>query len=137
MDGLSRDDALRILEEELGRGTALAAAARTLEELAAAETAVLGRKAPFSAVQRGLGGLSEQDRRTVGQRTNEVRESLRAAFEEQRRTLEEERDASVLEQDRIDVTLPGRRLRPGSLHPLTIIQDQIVDIFTRMGYRVV
>ena len=41
----------------------------------------------------------------------------------------------MLEVDRIDVTLPGRRPRPGSVHPLTAIEDRIVDIFTRMGYR--
>jgi phenylalanyl-tRNA synthetase alpha chain len=137
MDPLSARDALEILERELQRGASLAEAARTLDELAEAETAVLGRKAPFSAVQRGLGSLSAADRRSVGQRTNEVRDALRAAFEQRRLDLEEDRDASLLEQDRIDVTLPGRRLRPGSLHPLTIIQGQVVDIFTRMGYRVV
>src|SRR5207247_3728310 len=97
----------------------------------------LGRKAPLSGVQRSLGALSEEDRRRVGQRTNEVREALRSTLAERRGALEAERERPLLEADRIDVTRPGRRLRPGSLHPLTIVQYEIVDIFTRMGYRVV
>jgi len=43
----------------------------------------------------------------------------------------------MLERDRVDVTLPGRRPRPGSLHPLSIVEREIVEVFTRMGYRVV
>src|SRR5439155_3529083 len=97
----------------------------------------LGRKSRFSSVQRALGSLSEGDRRKVGQRTNEVREALRDALAARRSELEGDRERSLLDAERIDVTLPGRRLRPGSLHPLTIIQYEIVDIFTRMGYRVV
>src|SRR2546426_1687266 len=131
------DELLRVLDEELARGLALIAEATGLDELGGAEAAVLGRKPRFSEVQRSLGGLSEEDRRRVGMRTNEVREALRSAISERRAQLEAERERAMLEAGRIDVTLPGRRPRPGSLHPLTIAQDQIVDIFARMGYRVV
>src|ERR671937_458197 len=57
-------------------------------------------------------------------------------------TLEAERArglehiAAASTTDAVDVTLPGRRPRPGSLHPLTIVERHIVDAFTRMGYRV-
>src|SRR5947199_3061835 len=131
------ESALRTLEAELARGLELFAEARTREELERAEIAVLGRKAPFSEVQRSLGELSREDRRRVGRRTNEVREALQSALAERRAALEARREAALLEADRIDVTLPGRRARPGSLHPLTATLDRIVDIFTNMGYRVV
>jgi phenylalanyl-tRNA synthetase alpha chain len=131
------EQAVRTLEAELARGLELIAGAGSLSELEAAETAVLGRRAPFSEVQRSLGGLSEEDRRSVGRRTNEVRAALGEAIEASRAALESSREAALLERDRIDVTLPGRRPRPGSLHPLTITMDRIVEIFTRMGYRVV
>ncbi len=126
-----------MLEHELERGLSLLAAASSMVGLEDAEVTLLGRKSPFSAVQRGLGSLPDDDRKRVGRRTNEVREALRAALAARRVELEAERDRSILEQDRVDVTLPGRRLRSGSLHPLTIVQDEVVDIFTRMGYQVV
>jgi phenylalanyl-tRNA synthetase alpha chain len=129
--------ALQTLETELARGLELIGRAGGLEELEAAETAVLGRKTPFSEVQRSLRDLPEDARRHVGQRTNEVRTALRTAVSARREALEADREAILLEADRIDVTLPGRRLRPGSLHPLTLTGDRMVDVFTRMGYRVV
>jgi phenylalanyl-tRNA synthetase alpha chain len=131
------EELLRTLEAELERGRSSVAAASSLEALEDAEIAVLGRKSPFSSVQRGLGDLAEAERRRVGQRTNEVRQALQEALAKRRDELEAERDTEILERDSIDVSLPGRRLRPGSLHPLTIVQYEIVDIFTRMGYRVV
>ena len=131
------DSALTTLDEELSRGLGMIRSAGSVEALEAAQTSVLGRKAPLAEVQRALGGLGDDDRRRVGRRTNEVREELQQALAERRASLEAERETALLEAERIDVTLPGRRRRPGSLHPLTIIEYQIVDIFTRMGYRVV
>jgi phenylalanyl-tRNA synthetase alpha chain len=131
------EGSLRTLDDELDRGLALIGQAGSLEALQAVESSLLGRKSPLARIQRSLGGLSENDRRRVGQRTNEVREALRAALADRREAFEAEREAALLERDRVDVTLPGRRPRPGSLHPLTIVQYEIVDIFTRMGYRVV
>jgi phenylalanyl-tRNA synthetase alpha chain len=131
------DDALRTLDVELARGKELIAAASSIRELEQAEVALLGRKAPFSQVQRSLRDLPEASRRRVGERTNQVREALRAALTDRRAALEADRERTILEADRIDVTLPGRRLRQGSLHPLTIVEYEICDIFARMGYRVV
>jgi phenylalanyl-tRNA synthetase alpha chain len=129
-------EALAILERERERGTKLAADARSLADLGAAQTAVLGRKAPFSEVQRSLGKLSEEDRRRVGRAVNDVRAVLESAIAARRERLEAEVGSALIDADRVDVTLPGRRLRPGSLHPLTIIEDRIVEVFTRMGYRI-
>lgn len=131
------EDALRTLDVELKRGLALIGAAEDLSQLEDAETSVLGRKSALASIQRGLGDLDAEDRRRVGRRTNEVWQMLRSAVAEWRAALESRREAGLLEADRVDTTLPGRRPRPGSLHPLTIVQYEIVDIFTRMGYLVV
>jgi phenylalanyl-tRNA synthetase alpha chain len=131
------DTARSILDEEERRGLADVSAAADLRALEAAETSVLGRRSRFQEVQRSLGSLGPEDRRDVGRRTNEVREALRAAVAERRAALETAREDELLLADSVDVTLPGRRPRPGSFHPLTIVEYEIVDIFTRMGYRVV
>ena len=126
----------RTLETERARGGSLISEAATLEELEAAETSVLGRKAPFSEVQRSLGSLDADDRRDLGRLANEVREALRGAIADRRASLAAARDAALLEADRIDLTLPGRAPRRGSLHPLTIVEDEIVEVFTSLGFRV-
>jgi phenylalanyl-tRNA synthetase alpha chain len=128
---------LRALEAERVRGLAAFDDARTLEELDAAQTAVLGRRSPFSEIQRSLGGLDHDGRRDVGAEVNAVRTALQDRLGERRADLQAQAEERLLEADRVDLTLPGRRPRPGSLHPLTLIADEIVGIFTRMGYRVV
>jgi len=131
------NEAARTLEQELERGRELIAAARTLEALDEAKIALLGRKAPISSVQSSIGSLPDDARRELGRRTNEAFAELRSTLEARRSELEEGADEHLLEADRVDVTLPGRKPRGGSLHPLTIVEAEIVDIFTRMGYGVV
>jgi phenylalanyl-tRNA synthetase alpha chain len=130
-------EALRILDEERLRGTALFASARSIDELEEARVSVLGRKARLADVQRSLGGFEAGDRKRVGLVANEVRAALQEAMDRRREILAAEGEIQLLEADRVDVTLPGRRLRSGSLHPLTIVEQEIVGTFTRMGYRVV
>ena len=130
-------EALRILEEERERGLRLFGGATTSEALDAAQTSVLGRKAPYSEVQRSLGGMSEDDRRAIGKAANQTRADLEAALAEHRAALLELTEAALLQADRVDVSLPGRRPRAGSLHPLTLVEYEIVDFFLRLGYRVV
>ena len=130
-------EALGILDEQLERGRALIAAAGTIDALEEAKVALLGRKAPISSVQSSLGSFPADVRRDLGRRTNEAFAELRAALEARRVEIEEGGDLERLAADRVDVTLPGRRVRGGSLHPLTIVEAEIVDIFTRIGYRVV
>ena len=64
---------MRVLDEELARGIAAIEGADSVEELEAAQTSVLGRKAKFSDVQRSLGGMEPDDRKLVGTRVNQVR----------------------------------------------------------------
>ena len=129
-------DARRILEEERARGRAMIGRAGSIEELDRTKTGVLGRKAPVSEVQRSIGSLPEDERRELGRLTNEVLAELRAEVENRLAELEGGADAELLSADAVDVTLPGRRPRPGSFHPLTLVEDRMVDVFTRMGYRV-
>jgi phenylalanyl-tRNA synthetase alpha chain len=129
-------DARRILDEERERGLLMIARADSSEALEAAKVTVLGRKSPFSQVQRSLGSFGPEDRKRLGMAANELREALQTSLDERRRVLAGAEEARLLEGDRIDVSLPGRRLRTGSLHPLTLVEDEMVGIFTRMGYRV-
>ena len=129
-------EALRILEQERARGLALIEEAASEADLEAAETAVLGRKAPVSEVQRALGTLSPEDKPAVGRAVNETFAALRQALAGRRQGLAAVAEEAMTRADRIDVTLPGRRPPPGALHPLTRTERRIVDVFSSLGYRV-
>jgi phenylalanyl-tRNA synthetase alpha chain len=129
-------EAQRAFEEERERGLAAFAAAADLEALEAAQSSVLGRRSRFGELQRSLGSMSEDDRRTAGRAANEVRSTLQAAYSDRLAVLRDAAEAALLEADRLDLTLPGRRPRSGSLHPVTLVEYEIVDIFQRLGFRV-
>src|SRR6266508_4749389 len=92
-------EATRILEQELERGRALISAARSVEELDEAKTAVLGRKAPIASVQSSLGSLPADARRDLGRRTNESCADLRSSLEARREGLYEGADDERLRGD--------------------------------------
>jgi phenylalanyl-tRNA synthetase alpha chain len=131
------NEARSIADAELESGIRSFAAAGSMDELEAARTAVLGRKSRLSEVQKALGSFPVDQRRELGKRVNEVFGELRSAHDARRTDLELATGAEALDTDAVDVTLPGRRPRPGSLHPLTVMETEIVDIFTRMGYSAV
>ena len=130
------NEARSIADAELDRGFRSFAAADSIDELEVVKTAVLGRKSRLSEAQKALGSFSHDERREIGKRMNEVFSELRSAYDARRTELELATGAEILDADAVDVTLPGRRPRPGSLHPLTLVEQRMVQIFTRMGYRV-
>ena len=113
------------------------AAAATLEELDEVRNGLVGRRGELTLVQRGLGQLPEDQRREVGAQVNAVRTALAEAEQARRRELEAERDRVVLAAEAIDVTLPPRVPKRGSLHPIAETMDAMVDVFVGLGYRVV
>jgi phenylalanyl-tRNA synthetase alpha chain len=128
---------LRSLDDERERGLRAFSEAATMTELEAALVSVLGRKSPFSEVQRAVGSLAPDERKSVGSVVNETRAALQLAADARRAELEAEAEGALLVADRVDLSLPGRRPKRGSLHPLSLAEDAIVDIFLRLGYRVV
>jgi phenylalanyl-tRNA synthetase alpha chain len=133
---MDRAEALRALDEERDRGLAMFAGAGDLDALEAAHTAVMGRRSRLGELQRSLGAMAEEDRRIVGRAANEVRSALQEVHGERLATLRGEAEERLLEADRLDLSLPGRRARRGSLHPLTLVEYELVDIFQRLGFRV-
>jgi phenylalanyl-tRNA synthetase alpha chain len=125
------------LEELRERGRRAFEAASSLEELEATQISILGRKSRLAEVQRSLGALEPEERKALGRIVNEIRAELEGAASGRRAELESRAEEALVTADRLDLTLPGRRPRTGSMHPFTLIEYEIVDIFTRMGYRVV
>ena len=97
-----------------------------------------GAQVAVRQVQRGRSGsLDDEERRTVGALANEVRDALQAALEERRQALRDVAEAALLDADRVDLSLPGRRPRTGSYTRSRSSSVEIVDVFVRLGFRVV
>lgn len=110
--------------------------ASTEKELSEIRVGVLGRKGSLTQLLKQLGTLSEGERREAGKLANLVKESAEAKIEEAWSRIQERERREALEKEKIDVTLPGRRVPVGRRHPLTQILDEIIDIFSRLGFEV-
>lgn len=109
----------------------------TEKEVSEIRVRVLGRKGSLTQLLKCLGTLPESDRREIGRRANEVKEDLETRIEEVLLRIRERERKEALEKEKIDVTLPGRRIPLGRRHPLTQILEEIIDIFSRLGFEVV
>ncbi|CAN7177239.1 phenylalanine--tRNA ligase subunit alpha [Peribacillus frigoritolerans] len=123
---------LELQEEALQK----VAAASELKELNEVRVAYLGKKGPITEVLRGMGKLSAEERPKIGALANEVREAIATKIEEKQKALETAAVNAKLATETIDVTLPGRPVNKGNLHPLTRIVEEIEDLFIGMGYTV-
>jgi phenylalanyl-tRNA synthetase alpha chain len=124
------------LDEAVRAARAAFAAAADLAALAAVRPAHLGDRAPLLLARRELGSLPGRERADAGKRVNAARQEVQEAFDARRAALSAERDARVLAEEAVDVTLPWDRHPRGARHPLTQISEQIADVFTGMGWEV-
>jgi phenylalanyl-tRNA synthetase alpha chain len=124
------------LESAVREATAAFAAAADLEALAAVRPAHLGDRAPVLLARRELGALPPAARSDAGKRVNAARTAVTEAYAARLAELEAERDARVLAEERVDVTLPWDRAPRGARHPITTVMERIADVFVGMGYEV-
>ena len=97
----------------------------------------VGRKSGLlTAEMKTLGKLSAEERKAVGAKLNELKAYVESAIENLLEGFAAKREAEQLAKERIDVTLPGRRIQAGHLHPITLLRHRIEDIFVSMGYEI-
>ena len=120
-----RDEALEAI-----RGTDAAAA------LDAVRVKYLGKKGELTALLKQTGKLPPEERPVVGQLANEVRAALTEAIAAQNKALADAALNLKLAAETVDVTIPGTKTELGHKHPLSIVIDEITDVFTGMGFEV-
>lgn len=96
----------------------------------------LGKKGELTTVLRGMGSLSVEERPLIGQLANEVRGFIENKLDETKKTLMNNERNIKLQKEVIDVTMPGKRTQLGTRHPLTMIIDEVKDMFIGMGYEI-
>ena len=105
-----------------------------LDALNEVRNTILGKKGELTAVLRGMKDVQPEDRPKVGQWVNEARDAIEKRLEEQMKKLESEALKIRYEAEKIDVTMPEKMTEPGSLHPITLVKNELVDIFGSMGF---
>lgn len=111
-------------------------AASTVKELQDVRVAYLGKKGPITDLLKGMGKLPTEERPKMGALVNVVREDVTEVLDERLVLLEAAAIQQQLENESIDVTLPGRPVKTGNHHPLTRVVEEIEDLFISMGYQI-
>ncbi|MFN4263743.1 MAG: phenylalanine--tRNA ligase subunit alpha [Thioalkalivibrionaceae bacterium] len=121
------------LRDEALAAIAAADTARALDDV---RVKFLGKKGQLTALLRRAGALPPDERPAFGQAVNVVRDALEEAIDHRGREVARAAVERKICEERIDVTAPGRRLRPGGLHPVTMTIDSISSFFAGLGFRV-
>ena len=128
------------MEQELQRikEEALSAIKSASDEQALQDVRVkyLGKKGEVTALLKGLGKLSPEERPKMGALVNAVRQALEEEIDALKTSMEVAAMNARLEEEKIDITLPGRAPKTGHIHPLTTVNEMIEDFFMKMGYTV-
>lgn len=118
------------VKEELSKCT-------EVQDLDALRIRFLGKKGELTAILKQMGTLSAQERPLMGQLANEVRMFIETSLSEKMAGMRRQKLARQLQEEKIDVTMPGREKPLGKSHPLTLVMDEVKEIFLGMGFDVV
>ena len=108
----------------------------SLTELEAIRIKYLGKKGELTAILRGMGALSPEERPVVGKVANEVRAKIEEEIENISREIKEKEKSKRLKSEVIDISLPGRKPVIGKRHPLELTVQGMKDIFVSMGFSI-
>ncbi|MEI6414461.1 MAG: phenylalanine--tRNA ligase subunit alpha [Pseudomonadota bacterium] len=124
------------IESLLSLSLAEVAAASDMSEVEQIRVGYLGKSGHLTLQMQRLGQLPKEDRPGFGQRVNDAKRTLQARIDERRGILQAAALNQRLEAGRIDVTLPGRGVVPGGLHPITLSLQRIERIFAGAGFQI-
>ncbi len=124
---------LKEIKEYMAKEIAEISSQAEIQEL---KVKYLGKKGSISEISKSMGKLPAEERPKAGQMVNEVRVNFENALNEKLKDISEAALKVQLEKEAVDVTMPGSAVDMGSKHPLTMVVDQIEEIFLGMGYSV-
>ena len=120
----------KVAVEEINKAT-------NAKELDEARVKYLGKKGELTAILRGMGSLSPEERPVIGSKVNEVRDELEGLIKAREEEFAKQELDRKLKEETIDITLPSTKVKRGSKHPLNRIIEEVEDLFVSMGYDVV
>ncbi len=124
------------INRDLASALAAIASAANLDVMKQIRIDYVGDKSPLAKANQLLASLEQVQRAEFGKLIGAARAEINQAFEKKNIELSALRDSQALLTEKVDVTLPGRRTLKGGLHPLTILTNEINDLFIGLGYKV-
>ncbi|MFT5929068.1 MAG: phenylalanyl-tRNA synthetase alpha chain [Candidatus Azotimanducaceae bacterium] len=125
------------LAELVGQALAAVQAADEIKTLDDVRVAYLGKKGEITAQLKSLGRLSAEERPAAGAKINDAKQTVQIAIDSKKALLEQASIDEKLSSETLDVTLPGRNIDVGGLHPVTMVMQRIENFFRSVGYEVV
>ena len=110
--------------------------ADTLEALEEIRIKYMGKKGELTAVLKGMGKLTPEERPVIGALANEIRQNLETEIESKKKTIESRLEEEKLKSEVIDITMPGKKTNVGKLHPMTQVMNTLKEIFMGMGFSI-
>ncbi len=110
--------------------------AQSRQDLEQVRVKYLGKKGLLTEILRSMPSLPPAERPVVGREANVAKDEIEAALDERLAVVAGAERRARLAADRLDLSLPGRRVVPGSVHPLTRALDEIIDVFVGLGFAV-
>lgn len=112
----------------------LAKESKALEDI---RVEILGKKGKITEILKGLKDLSDSERKEVGKIANEVKNEIESSIDKATAKLEELAIESEMKKENFDISMPGIEIPTGSLHPVTLVQKEVEEIFKGMGFSIV
>lgn len=125
------------LDEIRAVASSAIAAAETEKEIEELRVRFLGKKGELTAILKQMGSLSAEERPIMGQLVNEAKQKTEELINKKKSEIKEKATQLKLKAETIDITMPGKAVKTGGLHPLNTVLDDMIDIFQSMGFDVV
>lgn len=125
------------IKKMLDEGLQQIATAKDLKNLEDLRIAFLGKKGKLSSLMKAMKDIEENQRPLYGQQVNEVKKAFEKALIKQKDKFSKIAVLEKIAQEKIDITLPGQSLTTANIHPLTLVQQEIEDLFIGLGYQIV
>ncbi len=93
-------------------------------------------QAGLKEIMSGMRDLAKEDRPTFGKIVNEFKQAMETLFEERAVIVRQKEMEEKYKNEQIDVTMPGKRYKAGALHPITVVKNELIDVFAGMGFKV-
>lgn len=127
---------MKDIESTISQAIEAIEAASNLQQLDELRVQYLGKKGTITQSLKTLGSLPPEERKAFGQKINQAKQSLQGKIQVRKTDLEAAALSSALENEKLDITLPGKSNQLGSLHPITLVLEDITRLFESIGFKV-